>query len=203
MTIVEASPQRVVLREKNFGLTQPKVSNQIVKSLSSEKPIETIELPKTTVFLYRVGDTFTGVNSNGELVYRMICQPTKIQGFKALYQCQVYDSRTVFFRHKGYYSLAHFVFFEHLLKESNGCVVSDRQQTENGERFWFRVMLEAFEKGYRIYYRDDVQKKTYEFSEISQVDKAVDKIWGSSGRFEAVRLVITKEKLPNAAQIVG
>lgn len=198
-----ASPQRVKLGTENFGLSDPKVYSPLVKKLKMLEPLEVIDLPNIKISLYQSGDSYNGVDETGRLVYQMKFKRTTIQGFKALYQCQVYNNRTVYFRFKGYFTLAHYVFFEYFLKESKGCVVSDRQQTDRGESFWMRTLAEAMAAGFNVYYRDDVLKKTYKFTSESQIEKAAKRVWGDEQKFEAIRLVITKEVLPKAIPISG
>lgn len=72
-------------------------------------------------------------------------------------------------------------------------VASDREQTENGMRFWLDIANEAESRGYNLYISDR-NKGLNEKVEYSDVVKRKDEIWGLGGKHEYIRLVITKDK---------
>lgn len=80
---VAASPSYANdLTMDDFDLSDENVAS-IIKNLSSKKPIEVLKLAETTVSLYKIGNTYTGISSEKNIVYRMMCRSTTVQGFKA------------------------------------------------------------------------------------------------------------------------
>lgn len=89
------------------------------------------------------------------------------------------------------------IFFDFLLPKT-GIVVTDAEQTENGQEFWFNRIGEAFEKRLFVYYVDIMQPiKIIRINGYKDLDNYVDKyqIWGDHKKNLSRRIIISDTEL--------
>jgi len=144
-------------------------------------------------FLYKNKNKYFILDKNIErLTYYMSYSERKVRGKFSIYQNLVWRDTDVI----GTKDVPINIFFKYLFPIHN-LVVTDRQQTESGSRFWLNVLGIAKSKGFHIYYTD-LNLKDDPFKEIHSSQDLIrdaDTIWGSHERHQARLLVLSKDSL--------
>lgn len=87
------------------------------------------------------------------------------------------------------------VFFEVLLPQT-GMVASDRQQSDDGRRFWVLRVSEALEMGLFVYLVDVMgPKELTRIKSHEQFDGMQSEIWGTDPKFKTKLLLISRDEL--------
>lgn len=82
------------------------------------------------------------------------------------------------------------VFFQYLLPITNS-IMTDSQQTPQGEKFWKSAILTAFSNNLNIYiYMVDTQKLII-VSSLQTFNKIKDGIWGFNDEYQNSRVIIS------------
>jgi hypothetical protein len=89
------------------------------------------------------------------------------------------------------------IFFDYLLQKF-GCVVTDSEQTWDGERFWGERIAEALDSRFYVYYYNFKTKELVEVKTISEFRNIEQKydIWGPSELHKMKRMIISTRELP-------
>lgn len=94
--------------------------------------------------------------------------------------------------------LAPHIFFSHLLPKYH-TIVTDSMQTEDGQRFWDKRILEALIRGLNVYYVSLIPPREIALITSDKEYQAITRkkeIWGGENKHQARRLVISNHILP-------
>lgn len=115
---------------------------------------------------------------------------------------QVMVWRTRDRRHRPVYSDFPHRFFMHILDTSN-IVVSDSEQTGDGQRFWEDMLSWAFYEGYSLYVADGTEGEDWPKTQITDLkmmdEKWFDYVWGGDRDVHPHRRLIISKKPLEAA----
>lgn len=100
--------------------------------------------------------------------------------------------QVVVWRQFGYTGIAAKIFYEYLFKET-GCVITDYQQTDDGQKFWMDRIIVAFRRGFNVYFIDvlDPNRVIKQIKNDTELDNIVDIAWGDGQRYQEKRIIIT------------
>lgn len=99
-------------------------------------------------------------------------------------------------------NIASKIFFDFLLPKT-GIVVTDAEQTEDGQAFWFNRIGDAFNKGLYVYFIDIMAprkiKRIFDEDELYDIVKDAN-IWGSEQKHTTRRIAISDTIFPTGAR---
>ena len=172
-------------------LNDRKENKKAYELLSRTEYFEPLEFLTPNVYLVEGEDLIALVNKETETIdYYVTLKKIKVEGINALYQSMLW--RTGASKYvgaiKGHTSLAGYVFYQYVMPKSNMILISDSEQTDKGQSFWFNRLKEAFHKGYRVFIIKD-HKVIAELPNYDEVIRLEDEIWGKGKRH--IRLAIS------------
>ena len=76
-----------------------------------------------------------------------------------------------------------------------GCIVTDTEQTDDGESFWLRRLQEAFRFGYNVSWIDARTLEVKHMKDIDEVHSNSELIWGTTSKHSNQLLMICDPKI--------
>ena len=156
----------------------------------ADKRKKLIETKAEDVHLYRLPDRIVLLDGNEkrlDYIVKFIVK-NRFFGRKALTQVEVWTNPNS----KYTPGLPQHVFFDILLKETE-CLVTDQYQTAKGKRFWQRAVVEAFGKGYKIYFLDQNSGLKKLIPTLKDWDREFASWYGDENKFRAKKIAICKD----------
>lgn len=169
-----AAPQLInpidefLLNDTQQNRKQYEILNSIVKN----RKLEPLDEPYMGAALYNRGTKYFVLDhQRGKVAYYMQFDIRTISGKKAAYQVIVWSDRNTSIA--GYASK---VFFEILLTHAD-VISTDRQQTPNGQRFWFRAIDHALKNNMYVYYMNRNTREKFWIENERDLEKYEKEIW--------------------------
>lgn len=201
------SPQNTFIT--NFVLDDRRANAlETKKLLDDSRKIPLAAFKNGTHTLYEIGHKFLLVDhTNPNIAYTVYYMKFEVK-FNSFLDRQVVQQVMVWadpINSNSEGSIPKHIFFEYLLPRYK-TIITDSQQTEDGQRFWGRRVANAFDKGLFVYYvnllpnREIVQIKTVqEFKMLAQNKE----IWGDEQKHQARRIVIASTPIAELAELAA
>ena len=176
-----------LIPSSNFGLEKEEKNKLILRRVQRKKEV----VDNFGGYdIYKSGNSYFVLSDDGWIGYLLIAKNDKIKRLKMPYATQVLVWRIY---GKGLPSgLAPHIFWKHLFPIHN-IVMSDNQQTKEGQRFWMDQVGRALKQKYFVYV---VNVRTGETKRVTDVSKAFgEDVYGTEDYFKLIRIVISKYPL--------
>lgn len=194
-------PRRMIPSDEDLGFRHQKNNQDLVTDVIKSKRSVLIETTHLGNQLFKNGNKF------------ILIDPYRVQVLYYLKWSEVYyklldtkvTQEVLHWRDRNLFetrNLTSHVFFD-LLLPINNVVMTDFKHTNPGERFWLRVVDEAFDRGLYVYTVDFNINRLVRINDkldfsallIPKDEKTSKNPWGDLSKFEARRVIISSNVL--------
>ena len=190
--LIQESPQKIA--PTSFGLENRRINRITANKFLTSSKSKIIETVDDDVALYQIGQKYALIHKQQQSVlyyvqYEIIQHgliPFPCIAQIKLWRTSIPNQWTVQFRTEH-------VFFDILLQKT-GCLITDTQHTDDGERFWLLRVKDAFNRKLNVYYISFIEPRKLEqiqnWQSFTQLISN-DEIWGWNHKY----LIISNKKL--------
>ena len=188
----------IQLTSKPFEFSQfQKPENNLITTQEWLKTAKEVHrFPYVTLYKYLqvepgIAEWYIAVDSKGLTQYAVRVEDVKALPLRAACQVGVWRNPQA-----ATTKIAASVFWDVLFLQHD--MISDKVQTEHGQRFWSYRIAEAFDKNLCVYFLKLRESKIVEILRMKSLDDFVDRaplIWGADLKMQKVRLAITKNPI--------
>lgn len=199
---LEEMPKRIIPADPELGFKNSKNNTHLAIQIMNSKKSILIETTELGNHLYKCGNRFVMVDPHRrQVVYSMKWRDS----FFKLLNMTV-SEEVLHWRDRGLFetrNLTSHVFFD-LLFPIHNSVMCDFKHTEDGERFWLKMIDESFDRDLNIYSINFLQTNPLLKNKIVKLNNKLDfyhllnannSPWGDENKFMARRLLITQKSL--------
>ena len=182
---LKETPQNIP--SSNWNLDKKETNQYILDKLQKKKKlIDNYD----GIDIHKSGNNYFVLSDDGWIAYLMSVKNDKIQKLKMDYATQVLVWRL--YGKIGVSGIASYIFWNHLFP-IHYIVMTDGEQTKEGQNFWKDKIAQALRRKLFVY---RVNVRTGETIRISNgVDAFADDTYGDAKNFRLIRLVISKHEL--------
>ena len=201
-------PKRITPQDKELGFKVTKSNSDLAKEILQSNKSRLIETTQLGNQLYRYGNRLVLIDPHHvKVLYYMKWEDIyfKLLGITVTKEVLQWRDRGVFESR----NLTSHVFFD-LLLPIRSVVMTDIKHSDPGERFWLRIIDEAFDRNLLVYFINFLQtdannnhqvtllKNKLDFSALLISSDNKQTPWGDEDKFMARRIVITTKVLHNS-----
>lgn len=192
-----------LIEPTDFGLADPSVNAQRFTEFSDRsggKLLKKFGPDKRYELIQFSGNIIIGLDRSGNrVVYYVHFKTVTLKGLTFVTQTTLWAhpilqdeaSKTGLFSKQ---SISTYVFFDILLKMHDG-LLTDTQQTTAGQRFWFKRITVALDRGLHVSLIDKATKKAEPIKSRDDLHRQEHHIWTAESGARTKLLAITKKAL--------
>lgn len=189
--------------QTNFGLDNEQVNKKFTRNVLLSKKLTIVKENRSeNTILYKSGNRYILIDKGDNKTIYFVKFETQRYGFIGHpCVCQILVWRDL--TNPKSTEVAKDIFFKYLINIT-GCIITDIQQTEMGQIFWFNRIRNALNNKLYVYYVNLVQakgnNKKRELIEINSLNDLTElmknkEIWGWPTRHQTQRLLISTTKI--------